>query len=182
MAQFLQTLLGSSPLEAGLQLLPWTATPMLVAPAAGALADRAGPRPVLATGLALQAIGLGWIALVAGAGTAYGELVVPLVVAGVGISMAIPSAQTAVLGAVAPDALGRATGVNSTLREMGGVLGIALTVAVFAARGDVGSAAAFADGFAPGIALAASLSLLTALLVPSRPAPVATEAPAPAPA
>jgi MFS family permease len=57
--------LGYSPLATGLRLLPWTATPMVVAPLAGALADRIGTRPLLVTGLVLQASGLAWVAAVA---------------------------------------------------------------------------------------------------------------------
>ena len=61
-AQYFQLGLGYSPLTAGLRMLPWTATPMIVAPVAGALADRIGTRPLLVVGLALQAAGLAWVA------------------------------------------------------------------------------------------------------------------------
>ena len=63
MPQFFQTALGNSPLDAGIRMLPWTATPMVIAPIAGGLADRYGNRPFMAIGMALQAIGLGWVAL-----------------------------------------------------------------------------------------------------------------------
>ncbi|NGN70360.1 DHA2 family efflux MFS transporter permease subunit, partial [Streptomyces sp. A7024] len=72
--QLMQTALGYSPLEAGVRILPWTATPVLVAPIAGALADRYGNRPFLVGGMALQAVGLGWVAAVADVGVGYGEL------------------------------------------------------------------------------------------------------------
>ena len=62
LAQFFQTVQGYSPLQAGLRILPWTAMPIFVAPIAGALSDRIGGRPLMATGLALQAVGLAWIA------------------------------------------------------------------------------------------------------------------------
>ena len=62
LAQFLQIVQGYSPLAAGVRTLPWTAMPMLVAPLGGILTQRLGGRPVLATGLALQAIGLAWMA------------------------------------------------------------------------------------------------------------------------
>src|ERR687887_676275 len=74
MAQFLQTALGYSPLQAGIRLLPWTATPMVIAPIAGGLADRFGNRPFMILGLTLQAIGLGWVALIATPGMGYLEL------------------------------------------------------------------------------------------------------------
>ena len=89
-SQYFQLGLGYSPLATGLRFLPWTATPMIVAPLAGALADRIGTRPLMAAGLALQAGGLAWIALAASARTPYPELIAPLIIAGVGISMASP--------------------------------------------------------------------------------------------
>ena len=163
-AQYFQLGLGYSPLTAGLRMLPWTATPMLVAPAAGALADRIGTRPLLVTGLALQAGGLAWVALLASAGDAgYGRYVVPFVVAGVGISMAIPTVPTAALGAVSPDDVGRASGVTNTMQRFGGAFGIALVSAVFAAHGHLGTAAAFTAGYRPAMLGAAGLSLLGAV-------------------
>ena len=163
LAQFFQTALGCDPLEAGLRLLPWTATLFFVAPVAGALVDRFGERPFLVAGPLLQAVGMGWIALVASADMAYTQLVAPLVIAGVGVSMTFPAAQNAVVGAVTPAAVGKAAGINSTARELGGVFGIALGVAVFAGAGGYASPHAFTEGFAAAIALAAGLSLLGAL-------------------
>jgi EmrB/QacA subfamily drug resistance transporter len=164
LAQFLQTGLGYSPLEAGLRLLPWTATLFVIAPLAGALVDRIGDRPLLVGGLALQAVGMGWIALIAEPGLGYGELVTPLVVAGIGASMAIPPAANAVVGAVPHDAVGKAAGANSMLRELGGVFGIAILVAVFAAAGGYASAQAFSDGFVPAMAGSAVLALAGAVV------------------
>src|SRR6202035_2606782 len=94
-AQYFQLGLGYGPLATGLRLLPWTATPMIVAPLAGALADRIGTRPLLVTGLALQAAGLAWFAAVASAAGGYGQFVAPLIIAGVGISMSIPTSASA---------------------------------------------------------------------------------------
>jgi len=158
-AQLLQTGLGYDPLDAGLRLMPWTGTFFAVAPIAGTLADRFGERPFLAGGLLLQAAGLTWVALIADAGLDYSELVAPLIVAGVGVSMAIPCAQNSVVGSVSLEMLGKAAGTNSMLRELGGVFGIAVAVAVFAGAGSYASAAAFADGLAPAIGVAAALSL-----------------------
>jgi len=161
-AQLLQTVLGYGPLDAGLRLLPWTATFITVAPVVGALTDRIGERPFMVGGLLLQAAGLTWVALIAGPDMTYGELVAPLVVAGVGVSMAIPSAQNSVVSSVPDEALGKAAGANSMMRELGGVFGIALAVAVFAGAGSYISPAAFTDGFAPAIGVAAMLSLVGA--------------------
>ena len=132
-------------------------------PIAGALVDRFGERPFLVAGPLLQAGGMGWIALVAEAGMAYGELVPPLIVAGVGVSMSFPAAQNSVVGSVPAEAIGKAAGINSTMRELGGVFGIAISVAVFAGAGSYASAAAFSDGFAAAMGVSAGLSLLAAL-------------------
>ena len=136
-AQLLQTVLGYGPLGAGLRLLPWTATFITVAPIAGAMADRIGERPLMVGGLLLQAVGMSWLALSRSPAIAYTALLAPFVIAGVGVSMAIPAAQNSVVGSVANDAIGKAAGANSMMRELGGVFGIALAVAVFAARGEL---------------------------------------------
>jgi EmrB/QacA subfamily drug resistance transporter len=163
-AQYFQLGLGYSPLTAGLRLLPWTATPMIVAPVAGALADRVGTRPLLVVGLSLQAGGLAWVALLASAGAGgYGRYVVPFVIAGVGISMSIPTVPTAALSAVSPADVGQASGVNNTMQRFGAAFGIALVSAIFAAYGHLGTAASFTAGYRPAMLGAAGLSLLGAV-------------------
>jgi len=110
--------------------------------------------------------------------------VVPLIVAGVGVSLAIPSGQNSVVGSVEESAIGKAAGTNSMMRELGGVFGIAIAAAVFAGAGGYTSAQAFADGFAPAIGVAAGFSLLGALaatLLPRERLAV-TGVPAPVPA
>ena len=176
LAQFMQVGLGHDALEAGLRLVPWSGTLFVVAPLAGVLADRFGNRPVLTTGLALNAAGLAWIALIAAPGLAYSTLVVPLVVTGVGASMAIPVVQNAVLGAVAAHEVGKASGANTMTQELGGVLGVAILVAVFGAAGGDISAQAFVDGFVAALAVCAALAAGAAV------ASLAVAAPAQAPA
>ena len=149
LAQFLQTGLGYGPLGAGVRLLPWTLTLFFVAPLAGALVDRYGERPFMVGGLLLQGIGMGWIALIAAPDMAYASMIAPLIIAGCGVSMTFPAGQNSVVGAVPPEAVGKAAGANSMLRELGGVFGIALLVAVFAGDGGYESPAAFVDGVAP---------------------------------
>jgi MFS family permease len=162
-AQLLQVGYDYGPLGAGLRLLPWTATFITVAPIAGALADRIGERPLMVGGLTLQAAGMAWLAIIAEPGLPYSDMIAPFVVAGVGVSLAIPAAQNSVVGSVANDAVGKAAGANSLMRELGGVFGVAIAVAVFAATGGYASAGMFIDGLVPAIGVAAALSLAGAV-------------------
>jgi EmrB/QacA subfamily drug resistance transporter len=163
MAQFLQVGLGHRPLAAGLGLLPWGIAPFLIGPRAGALVDRIGERPLIAGGLALQTVGLAWISLVAGAHMSYVQLVAPMTVAGVGFSMALPAVTKAVVGGVAMQDIGKASGAFSTMRQLGGAFGVAILVAVFAGAGSYHSAQSFSDGFVPAMGVAAGLALAGAL-------------------
>jgi MFS family permease len=159
-SQYFQFALGYSPLATGLRLLPWTVTPLVVSPLAGVVSDRIGRRPVLVVGMLLQGVGLAWIAAIAAAGAAYGQFVAPLIVAGIGISMAIPITSTAVLSAVAPPDMGKASGVNSTLQRFGAAFAIAVAAAVFTANGHLGTPLSFAAGFRPALGVVAGLSAL----------------------
>ncbi|MFI0897607.1 MFS transporter [Streptomyces sp. NPDC020983] len=178
LAQYFQTVRGQGPLGAGLRLMPWTATLMVCAPIAGRLTDRFGERAFVAGGLLLQAAGMTWIAAVADTGTAYPRLLPGLIVSGVGLTMAMPAAQRAVVGAVRPQEIGQASGAFMMLRIFGGVFGTAVTVAVFAGRGGYASGADFGRGFTAAMAAVAGyafLGMLVALGIPAR-------RPAPAPA
>ena len=169
--QFLQTVLGFGPLDAGLRLLPWTATLFVTAPVAGALVNRFGERSLVATGLLMQTIGLGWIATIAAPGVGYSALVAPLVLAGTGVSMAMPAAQNAILSSVAVTEMGKASGIFNMARFLGGMFGIAVMVAAFSANGAAHSVAGFGRGFTSAITVAAALSLLGAfagLALPAR--------------
>jgi EmrB/QacA subfamily drug resistance transporter len=178
--QFLQTALGYGPFGAGLRLLPWTATLFVTAPIAGAVVNKAGERPLVVVGLLMQAIGLGWIAVMVSPELAYSNLVAPLVLAGVGVSMAMPAAQNAILSSVAVTEMGKASGVFNMGRFLGGMFGIALLVAVFSANGAVDSPAHFSTGFAAAMTVAAMLSLsgaVVGLWLPARRPAAAAPAP-----
>jgi EmrB/QacA subfamily drug resistance transporter len=163
LAQFFQVAQGYGALAGGLRLLPWTATCFLVAPVSGAMVARLGERRLVTVGLTLQAVGLAWLAAIASPEAGYASLILPLVVSGAGISMSIPAAQNAVLSAVAPAEVGKASGIYSTFRFLGGVVGIAVTVAVFAHGGRLTDAHGFGAGFSPAIGVCALFSLLGAL-------------------
>jgi EmrB/QacA subfamily drug resistance transporter len=176
--QFLQVTLHFGAFGGGVRLLPWTATLFVTAPIAGAMVSKFGERPLVVTGLIMQAIGLGWIAFIASPDLAYGALIAPLVIAGVGVSMAMPAAQNAILSSVSLPDMAKASGIFNMGRFLGGMFGIAALVATFSANGAMDSAAHFADGFAAAMTLAALLSLVGAwigLLLPAR-KPVSTAA------
>ena len=169
--QLLQVVMAESPLGAGLRLMAWTGTFLVFAPVAGALADRIGERPLLTTGLTIQAAAMVWFAATVGTDLAYLDTLGPFIVGGFGVSLAIPCGQSAVIAAVADRDVATASGVNATMRELGGVLGIAVTVAVFGSYGGFTSPAEFVDGFQAAVLTAAGLSALGAaagLALPAR--------------
>jgi EmrB/QacA subfamily drug resistance transporter len=160
--QYFQLVRGYSPLGTGVRLLPWLATPMVVSPLAGAISDRIGRRPVMAVGLLLQTIAFAWIALNV-SGASYLELVLVLLAAGIGISMALPTVPTAVLSSVAPDEMGKASGITNTMQRFGAVFAVAIASTVFAAYGHLSTPAGVTDGFKPALAACAAFSLLATI-------------------
>ena len=171
LSQFLQTVQGYSPLDAGLRTLPWTAMPIFIAPIAGSLSDRIGGRPLMAVGLAMQAVALGWLALVTEPDVAYSSLVPPFVIAGIGMALFFAPVANVVLSAVRPIEEGKASGTNNAIRELGGVLGIAVLASIFATYGGYESAVAYVDGLTPAIWVGAGvvgLGALAALAIPRR--------------
>jgi EmrB/QacA subfamily drug resistance transporter len=186
LAQFLQVVQHYSPLQAGLRTLPWTAMPVFIAPFAGALSDRIGGRVLLATGLGLQAIGLGWLAAMISPTVPYAALVPAFVISGVGMSLFFAPVANVVLSSVRRDQEGIASGANNAIRELGGVFGIAVLGAVFSAHGGYASGAAFVSGLTPAVwvgAAAVAVAAAAALFLPgSRQAGTAGEAAAASPA
>jgi EmrB/QacA subfamily drug resistance transporter len=174
LVQFFQTAQGYGPLEAGLLLLPWTAMELFVAPVTGALSDRIGGRFLLAGGLALQAAGLAWIAAVSTETVGYGSLVGPFLLSGIGMGMFFAPVANVVLSAVRPEEEGKASGANNAIREVGGVLGVAVLASIFAGAGGYESPSTFIDGMVPalwvGAAVVAVGALLGALIPGRRPA------------
>ncbi|MGW5616155.1 MFS transporter [Streptomyces sp. NPDC003877] len=171
LSQYMQGVLGYSPTEAGLRMLPWTGMPMLVAPVAGLLADRVGGRPVVAAGLFLQALGLGYMAVVATADASYGAQLPALIISGIGMALFFAPASHLVMASVRPEEQGIASGANNALREVGGALGIAVMASIFAAQGGYETGRTFVDGMRPALVTGSAVVALAgvaALLVPSR--------------
>jgi EmrB/QacA subfamily drug resistance transporter len=151
---------GYSPLSAGMHLFPFFAAPLFIAPVAGAMAERVGRRPLIRAGLALQAIGFTWVAVRGSLGTSWVELTAALLVASVGISMALPTVPTAVLSSVAMDEIGKASAINAMAQRFGSVFSIAIGGAVFAAFGHLGSPASVTSGVQPAIGVCAAFAVL----------------------
>src|SRR6266545_1502938 len=171
LAQFLQTVQGYSPLSAGLRTLPWTAMPIFVAPLAGALSDRIGGRPLMAVGLAMQAIGLGWLALISSPTVPYGALVPAFVVSGIGMALFFAPVANVVLSSVRRSEEGKASGTNNAIRELGGVFGVAVLASVFSSYGGYETPSAYVDGLVPAVWVGAAVvaaGAAAALVIPRR--------------
>ncbi|TDO44145.1 EmrB/QacA subfamily drug resistance transporter [Kribbella sp. VKM Ac-2527] len=171
LAQFFQVVQGYSPLESGLRTMPWTMAPMVVAPIAGLIVDRVGPRVLIASGQVLLAVGLGWMALVTTVDVTYGSYVVPFVLAGVGMGLTFAPSASVVMASAAETDRGVASGTNNTIREVGVALGVALLASVFASAGGYESPARYVDGLVPAVWVGAAIvaaGAFLALLLPGR--------------
>ena len=160
LSQFLQNVLGNSPLQAGVKLLVWTGSTMIVAPLAGYFSERYGSRLFMAAGLGLQAIALGWLALETSAASMIG----PFILGGSGMALVFAPSANAVLASVRTDQAGKASGANNAIRELGGVLGVAVLSTVFTSRGGYGSATEFINGLTPAMWVGAAVLAIGALI------------------
>jgi MFS family permease len=170
-AQFLQSVKGYSPLSAGVHGLPWTAAPAVTAPVAGLLCDRVGARRIVAIGVALQAIGIGWLAAVVTATIPYPDLIPPFLIAGTGLGFFFAPVTRLTLGYAPAELEGIASGTSNALRQLGTVLGIAVLGSVFSASGGLASPVLFTSGLTAALAVSAGIlgaSALVVLIAPER--------------
>ena len=164
LSQFLQNVLGNSPLEAGVKLLVWTGATMVVAPLSGYFSERYGSRLFMAAGLALQAIALGWLAAIAGVHQSYLSMIGPFVLGGSGMALVFAPSANAVLASVRTDQAGQASGATNAIRELGGVLGVSVLATVFASHGGYGSPQAFVNGLVPALWIGTAVLAVGALI------------------
>jgi EmrB/QacA subfamily drug resistance transporter len=168
LSQFMQNVLGNSPLQAGLKLLVWTGATMVVAPLAGVFSERFGPRWFMVVGVSLQAIALGWLASEASTTMTYGEMIIPFILAGSGMALVFAPSASAILNSVRIDQAGQASGATNAIRELGGTFGIAVLATVFSGAGAYTTPQAFVDGLVPalwvGVAVLAFGALVAAAL------------------
>ncbi|MCP9994315.1 MFS transporter [Streptomyces albogriseolus] len=172
LAQYLQVAPERSPLHAGVLTLAWTLMPMFIAPLAGRAhrpggrrtADGARPVPPgRRTGLARPG---------GGPDTPYSRLVGGMVIAGAGMGFAFAPTAAVVLGSVAKEHHGKASGANTTVREIGGALGIAVLSTVFLHHGsDHGGPQQFVDGLRPAVWTGVAVVLAGALCALAIPRP-----------
>jgi EmrB/QacA subfamily drug resistance transporter len=165
LSQYMQNVLGNSPLQAGLKLLVWTGGTMLVAPLAGVFSERLGSRPFMFAGLALQAGALAWLNSITALHVAYSHMIVPFFMAGAGMALVFAPSANAVLSSVRTDQAGQASGANNAIREVGGVLGVAVLATVFTGSGAYTSPQAFIDGLVPAIWVGVAVLGAGALIV-----------------
>jgi len=171
LAQYFQVVQGLSPLEAGVRTLPWTMAPMVVAPLAGLVIGRLGPRVLVVSGQAMLAAALAWIASITTVDLAYIDLVAPFVLAGVGMGLTFAPVSTVALGSVEPTQHGVASGANNTIRELGVAVGVAVLASIFASQGGYTSGQEFIDGLIPAVGVGAvivAVGTFLALLLPGR--------------
>jgi len=129
--------------------------------------------------LVLQTVGFTWAAAHSAPSTTWIELAAALLVAGIGVSMALPTVPTAVLSAVAPDEIGKASGINAMFQRFGTVFAVAIAGAVFSAHGHLGTPEGVTAGFRPALWVCvafAAIAVLTAAAMTSR-TPAADEHP-----
>jgi EmrB/QacA subfamily drug resistance transporter len=171
-SQFFVYVQGSSILRAGLQTLPATLAMVIVSPYAGRLAARYGFRIVVTIGLALAGLGLLALGLVH-ADTGYGNVWWRLAIVGIGFALTMSPLTGAAIQAVSPQEGGLASGVSSTTRQIGAVLGVALLGAIVRTRESGG--ASLGTGLNSAFVAAGAVTLASAVftglwLVKSKPA------------
>jgi len=164
LSQFLQNVLHNTPLEAGVKLLVWTGAVMVVAPVSGFLSERYGSRVFMIAGLSLQAIALGWMAATASVDVSYVSWVIPFALAGSGMALVFAPSANAVLASVRTSQTGQASGATNAIRELGGVLGIAVLATVFTSHGSYLSPQAYVNGLVPAIWVGAFVLAAGALI------------------
>jgi EmrB/QacA subfamily drug resistance transporter len=167
--QFLQIVQGHSPLEAGVMTMPWTMAPMVIAPLAGFVAPRVGTRALIVAGLTLQSLGIFWLGFTMSADVTYSTLLPGFIAAGIGMGLVFAPMATAVLATMKEDDHAKASGSNSTLREIGTALGIAVLTAIFVGAGGALTPDLYVGAAQPAVLTGAAVlggSVLIALLLP----------------
>ncbi|WP_040689103.1 MFS transporter [Nocardia vinacea] len=171
LAQYFQVVQGYGPLQSGIRTMPWTMAPMVVAPLAGLIVDRVGARTLLTAGQILLAVALGWMAAVTSVDASYGAFVGPFLLGGIGMGLTFAPGSTVVMASASAEDRAMASGTNSTIREVGVAMGVAVLASVFASHGSYTDPQSFVDGLIPAVWVGAAIVAVGAVLsrlLPSR--------------
>jgi EmrB/QacA subfamily drug resistance transporter len=131
LTQLLQFVLGYSPLEAGIRILPFALTMAVFATVSAKLVELFGTKVVVATGMGLLAGGLLWAASL-GSGSSYRDYLPTMIVMGTGVALTWAPTTESIMGSLPPAKAGIGSAVNDTVREVGGALGVAVLGSVLA--------------------------------------------------
>ncbi|MCU1640032.1 MAG: putative transport protein HsrA [Nocardia sp.] len=164
LVQYFQVVQGYTPLQAGIRTMPWTMAPMVVAPLAGLIVDRVGPRVLVAAGQVFLAAALGWMAMITTVDVSYGSFVLPFILGGVGMGLTFAPTATVVMASASPKDQGMASGANNTIREVGVAMGVAVLASVFASHGGYTTPQSYVDGLAPAIGVGAVIVAVGAVI------------------
>jgi EmrB/QacA subfamily drug resistance transporter len=173
---FVQQIQGATPLQAGLKTMPWTGTIMIVAPIAGLISGRFGPRLIVIAGMLAQAAALLWLAISTGASTAYPQMLPAFILGGLGMGLTFAPLSAAVMTSVRERLQGEASGAYNSIRELGGVFGVAVLGAVF--QHVATTPTSWVNGFHTALYVGAAivaLGAVAAAFLPASPALVAEE-------
>ncbi|WP_433521775.1 MFS transporter [Nocardia pseudovaccinii] len=171
LAQYFQVVQGFGPLQSGIRTMPWTMAPMVVAPLAGLIVDRVGARNLLTAGQFSLAAALAWMAAVASVDASYLAFVGPFLLGGIGMGLTFAPGATVVMASASPEDRAMASGTNSTIREVGVAMGVAVLASVFASHGSYADPQSFVDGLIPAVWVGAAVVAVGAVfsrLLPSR--------------
>src|SRR5262249_7884269 len=163
---YVQQVLGYSPIQAGASFLPWTVLIILLAPQAGRLSDKIGPRPLVVSGMVVLAASLFWFSHL-GAQESFWSLLPGMLLGGVGMSLAMAPTTAAAMSSVPPDKAGVGSAVLNSARQVGGSLGIAIMGAIVAASVTAGAAPnpeEFLTGFHHALDVAAIIVIAGAIV------------------
>jgi EmrB/QacA subfamily drug resistance transporter len=156
LAQFFQVVQGHDPLQAGLRTLPCSLAPLVAGPVSGLLVNRWGAVRLILAGQAMVTVALCWMAAVFATDVPYVVLAPSFLLAGIGLGVSYPPISTLAIDAAPRDAEGMAIGTNSTVRELGVAVGVAVLVSIFASTGAY-TRALFIDGLTPALFSAAAI-------------------------
>jgi EmrB/QacA subfamily drug resistance transporter len=140
LTQHLQFVMGYSPLQAGVRLLPWAAVMLVVAPSSARLVERFGTKAVVTTGLTLVTVALTLLSQLPVDSTYPGDVLWRMMIMAAGMALVMAPATESIMGSLPRAKAGVGSAVNDTTRQVGGALGVAIVGSVMSSiyRGDMG--------------------------------------------